>query len=47
MKTYCYVSTVERTVARMICGIKLRDRKWTDEVMSMLQLIEDIVALVR
>jgi hypothetical protein len=31
----------------MLCGVKLRDRKSSSELMSMVGLIEDIVTLVR
>ena len=38
---------VERAMVRLICGVKLRDRKRTGELMSMLGLCDDIVTLVR
>jgi hypothetical protein len=37
----------ERAMVRMMCGVKLRDRKSSSELMSMVGLSEDIVTLVR
>lgn len=37
----------ERAIVRMMCGVKLRDRKSNKELMSMVGLSEDIVTLVR
>ena len=37
----------ERAMVRMMCGVKLRDRKSSVELMSMVGLSEDIVTLVR
>jgi hypothetical protein len=34
-------------MVRMMCGVKLRDRKSSSELMSMIRLSEDIVTLVR
>ena len=36
----------ERAMVRMMCGVKLRNRKKTSELMSMLEMSEDIVTLV-
>jgi hypothetical protein len=37
----------ERAMVRMMCGVKLRDRKSSSELMSMVGLSEDIVTLGR
>ena len=37
----------ERAMVRMMCGAKLRDRKRSSDLMSMVRLSEDIVTLVR
>ena len=37
----------ERAMVRMMCGVRLRDRKRTSELMSMAGLNEDIVGVVR
>jgi hypothetical protein len=37
----------ERAMVRTMCGVKLRDRKSSKELMSMVELNEDIVTLVR
>jgi hypothetical protein len=37
----------ERTMLRMMCGVKLKDKKSRNELMSILGLNEDIVTLVR
>ena len=36
----------EGTMVRLTCGVKLRDRKRTSELMSMFGLCDDIVTLV-
>ena len=38
---------LQRAMVRKMCGVKLRDRKRSDELLSMLGLKEDIVTLVR
>jgi hypothetical protein len=43
----CVLQRAERAMVRMICGVKLRDRKSSSELMSMVGLSEDIVTLVR
>ena len=37
----------ERAMVRMMCGVKVKDRKSSMELMSMLGLSEDIVTLIR
>jgi len=37
----------ERAMVRLMCGVKLKDRKRTSELMSMLGLCDDIVSVVR
>lgn len=37
----------ERAIVRMMCGVKLRERKNSSELMSMAGLSEDIVTAVR
>ena len=37
----------ERAMVRMMCGVKLSDRKSSKELMAMIGLSEDIVTLVR
>ena len=37
----------ERAMVRMMCGVKLRDRKRSEELMALVGLDENIVALVR
>jgi hypothetical protein len=37
----------ERAMVRMMCGVKLTDRKSSKQFMSMVGLSEDIVTLVR
>jgi hypothetical protein len=39
--------SAERAMVRMMCGVKLRDRKSSSELMSMVGLSEDILTLVR
>jgi hypothetical protein len=43
----CVLQRAERAMVRMMCGVKLRDRKSSSELMSMVRLSEDIVTLVR
>jgi hypothetical protein len=43
----CVLQRAERAMVRMVCGVKLRDRKSSSELMSMVGLSEDIVTLVR
>jgi hypothetical protein len=43
----CVLQRAERAMVRMMCGVKLRDRKISSELMSMVGLSEDIVILVR
>jgi hypothetical protein len=38
---------LERAMVRMMCGVKLTDRKSSKQFMSMVGLSEDIVTLVR
>jgi hypothetical protein len=43
----CVLQRAERAMVRMMCGVKLRDRKSSSELMSMVGLSEDILTLVR
>jgi hypothetical protein len=43
----CVLQRAERAMVRMMCGVKMRDRKSSSELMSMVGLSEDIVTLVR
>jgi hypothetical protein len=43
----CVLQRAERAMVRMMCGVKLRDRKRSSDLMSMVGLSEDIVTLVR
>jgi hypothetical protein len=43
----CVLQSAERAMVRMMCRVKLRDRKSSIELMSMVGLSEDIVTLVR
>ena len=43
----CVLQRAERAMVRIMCGVKLRDRKSSKELMSMVGLSEDIVTLAR
>jgi hypothetical protein len=43
----CVMQKAERATVRTMCGVKFRDRKSNNEMMSVIGLNEDIVTLVR
>jgi hypothetical protein len=43
----CVLQRAERAMVRMKCGVKLRDRKSSSELMLIVGLSEDVVTLVK
>jgi hypothetical protein len=43
----CVLQRAERATVRMMCGVQLRDRKISNQLMSIVGINEDIVTLVR